>query len=62
MPMYEFECRECGERFERLLTLHESLKTQQCPHCDKKSGERLLSAPSLGRFSSSGDCGPTGFG
>jgi putative FmdB family regulatory protein len=41
MPVYEFECEECGERFEE-LTPSETLSLA-CPACGSKQTRRLLS-------------------
>lgn len=41
MPLYEFECEECGERFEE-LTASEA-PTVACPACGSHEARRLLS-------------------
>lgn len=45
MPIYEFECRSCGHRFEELVGSHVGLETAdvRCPECGKAEVERLLS-------------------
>ena len=40
MPLYEFECADCGERFEALVR-DSTLPT--CPRCQGHKLERLLS-------------------
>jgi putative FmdB family regulatory protein len=40
MPLYEFECGECGAQFERLVRGSESVA---CPACNSVRVERLLS-------------------
>jgi len=40
MPIYEFECRDCGHRFEQLI-IHST--TAECPSCHGRSLERLIS-------------------
>ena len=40
MPLYEFECRGCGSRFEKLVRGSE---TPTCPSCNSSELERLLS-------------------
>jgi putative FmdB family regulatory protein len=40
MPLYEFECRPCGHRFESLVR---DSSTPSCPACGGHSVERLLS-------------------
>ena len=42
MPLFEFECRDCESRFERLVRATESVS---CPQCDSEDLERLLGAP-----------------
>ena len=41
MPMYEFQCKKCGESFEELASTTE---TVPCPHCGSRETERLMSA------------------
>jgi putative FmdB family regulatory protein len=41
MPVYEFECEECGERFEELTT--SDVRSLACPRCGSARSRRLLS-------------------
>ena len=41
MPIYEYECRGCGHRFEFLVL--PSSEEQACPECKSADLERLLS-------------------
>ena len=41
MPIYEYECRRCGHRFEYLLL--SSTPAARCPSCNKKDLEQLIS-------------------
>lgn len=51
MPLYEYECKNCGHRFERIQSFSaESVK--ECPVCHGEV-ERLISAPAV-RFKGSG--------
>jgi putative FmdB family regulatory protein len=43
MPIYEFECEECGVRFEELVAADGSAA---CPSCGAKRVRRLLSTVS----------------
>jgi putative FmdB family regulatory protein len=45
VPIYEFECRSCGHRFEELVGSHVGLEADdvRCPECGKADAERLLS-------------------
>ncbi|MFQ5743617.1 MAG: FmdB family zinc ribbon protein [Acidobacteriota bacterium] len=51
MPIYEYECRRCGHRFE-LLQKFSDRPVRKCPECDGKV-ERLISAPAI-RFKGTG--------
>lgn len=51
MPLYEYECRKCGHRFEKIEKL-DSAQTKKCPECGGKA-ERLLAAPAI-QFKGSG--------
>lgn len=41
MPIYEYECRQCGHRFEYLML--PSSPAAECPSCRKQDLERLIS-------------------
>ena len=51
MPLYEYQCAKCGERFEILQKISDPLYT----HCPKCGGEmrKLLSSPAI-QFKGSG--------
>ncbi len=59
MPIYEYRCRECGERFELRRSINDSDSEIKCPKCQAKHPERLVS---LFASSSSSDnaCIPSG--
>ena len=42
MPLYEYECRDCGHRFDRLATMAEA-DVAACPSCAAPQARRLLS-------------------
>jgi len=44
MPIYEYECRSCGESFELLVL---GADVPACPSCKSSELERLLSLPSV---------------
>ncbi|NTU82018.1 MAG: zinc ribbon domain-containing protein [Chloroflexales bacterium] len=64
MPLYEYHCQECGERFEKLLRMSDDAKAVRCPACAGASVERLLSSfATSGKqsgASSAASCGPVG--
>jgi putative FmdB family regulatory protein len=41
MPIYEFECEECGARFEELMAADAAVV---CPNCSSGRTRRLLSS------------------
>lgn len=51
MPIYEFECAECGERFEELLPM--GTETATCASCGAAGAERKLSSFGLSRMPTS---------
>jgi len=44
MPMYEYECRRCRERFEVLQKIGEGNEGIHCPKCDADKPEKMFSA------------------
>ncbi len=53
MPLYEYECRKCGHRFEKIQKFSDPTP-RTCPHCKTKGKiHRLLSAPAI-QFKGSG--------
>jgi putative FmdB family regulatory protein len=68
MPIYEYRCSVCGEKFEKLVRGSSGQQEIHCPSCSADRVERLVSTfgfssgsgggPSYGSASSSG-CGPS---
>ncbi|MFH1679184.1 MAG: FmdB family zinc ribbon protein [Candidatus Eisenbacteria bacterium] len=52
MPTYEYECRRCGHRFERIQSIKEE-PVKRCPECRGKV-ERVLSGGAGFLFKGSG--------
>ncbi len=48
MPLYEYECRECGARFELLRRMNDADRDVRCPKCQAKNAERLVSGFAAG--------------
>ncbi|HJU38149.1 MAG TPA: zinc ribbon domain-containing protein [Tahibacter sp.] len=44
MPIYEFECADCGNRYDRLQKLSDPDPTD-CPKCGRPSVRRRVTAP-----------------
>jgi putative FmdB family regulatory protein len=51
MPLYEYQCKQCGHRFERIQSFSAE-DVKECPVC-QGSVERLISAPAV-QFKGSG--------
>ena len=47
VPIYEFECEECGERFESLVDA--GTEAAECPNCGAAGAQRRLSSFGLSR-------------
>jgi putative FmdB family regulatory protein len=47
MPLYEFECKTCGTRFEKLI-LGSARPNPPCPSCDARDVDKLYSAFGVG--------------
>ena len=58
MPIYEYECENCGEKFEQRRGIAESDSNVKCPKCGEKKPRRVFSAFASGS-SSAGGCAPT---
>lgn len=63
MPIYEYACKSCGERFEKLIRTMNSSEKIACPKCGSAQTARALSvfavgAEGAGRPSAGGDAPP----
>jgi putative FmdB family regulatory protein len=47
MPIYEYQCLECGRIFEKFQIVRQSVGLPPCPECQRTETRQLLS-----RFSS----------
>jgi putative FmdB family regulatory protein len=52
MPLYEYQCKECGHRFE-LIQSFSAEDPKECPVC-QGAVERLISTPARPHFKGSG--------
>jgi putative FmdB family regulatory protein len=43
MPIYEYECRKCGERFELRRGMSDSDREIKCPKCGIEDPRRIIS-------------------
>jgi len=63
MPIYEYCCQRCEERFEQLVPLRAEHPPVTCPRCGTQEIRKLLSAFSTtesNRSISQTSCAPTG--
>ncbi|MBU0505586.1 zinc ribbon domain-containing protein [bacterium] len=45
MPLFEYQCKDCQNKFEEIVTIS-SQRFVTCPKCKSKNLEKLISAPS----------------
>jgi len=65
MPVYEYQCARCGERFSLLQPMSAPREGNACPRCGARQTRRLISSFSTTQTGSSPSsaCGPgSGFG
>jgi putative FmdB family regulatory protein len=43
MPIYEYKCQKCGEKFEQRVGFFHFNKSTKCPKCDSELTERVFS-------------------
>jgi len=43
MPIYEYECNHCGQKFELLRRINDSDVEIKCPRCGAEYPKRLVS-------------------
>lgn len=66
MPIYEYRCRACGARFEKLVSLSARARDVECPACGQRKARKTVSL--VGRVSGSASaaarseaaCAPSG--
>lgn len=56
MPIYEYECVKCGDKFEYFHWFGESKKALKCPKCGAENPKRVISVPA--KSPSEGLCAP----
>ena len=64
MPIYEYCCKQCGSKFEKLVKLSTKTSEIECPRCGAQRAEKTVSLfGTTGNTSSGGpslgaSCGP----
>ena len=68
MPIYEYRCKQCGAKFDKLVKLSTLLPEIECPKCGAHKAAKAVSKLGMAGNSSSGKsfsaapslCGPIG--
>jgi putative FmdB family regulatory protein len=61
LPLFEYQCQDCGHVFEVFTRHREPKALPECPDCGKKDVERIWS-PFSGRIGEGGGCTGTSLG
>ena len=61
MPLYEYRCQECGEKFEKLVSFSQSEQVE-CANCGSEHTQKLVSGFAMAGGSSSGSSGGSSCG
>jgi putative FmdB family regulatory protein len=67
MPIYEYRCKQCSAKFDKLVKLSTQTAEIECPKCGAHKAEKSVSlfgtsgaSSGSGSFSASSSCGPMG--
>jgi putative FmdB family regulatory protein len=64
MPIYEYQCKACGRRFEEYTSRASAAVDTSCPACQARDVERCISRPAdltvRGGPPAGRACGPVG--
>jgi putative FmdB family regulatory protein len=67
MPLYEYQCINCGKQFEKMVRFSEGVQNQACPACQSQDTRKKISMiASLGKnlngtgLSTGSSCTPRG--
>ena len=70
MPIYEYVCQNCGQKYEKLVRSNSAAPELKCPHCGSSQARKALSlfgthaasgeAAWSAASSSAASCGPVG--
>lgn len=59
MPIYEYICRDCGEKFEKLVIRRDDAAAPACPKCGREVTEQVYSTFAMAGPAAS-SCSPSG--
>ena len=69
MPIYEYVCQNCGQKYEKFVRSNPATVELKCPHCGSSQARKAFSvfgtlgsggAAAQGAVSSAAACGPVG--
>jgi putative FmdB family regulatory protein len=66
MPIYEYQCSDCGNKFEKLMGFSDpNIQSPECPGCQSENTQKRLSTIAAYNSSSAGQasapsCGSSG--
>lgn len=69
MPIYEYQCPQCGQSFQKRVGFSQADERQECPNCGSQHSRRQISliggvsggaSPSGGGSRAAANCGPVG--
>ncbi len=67
MPLYEYQCNDCGEEFEKMVPFSQADQNQTCPSCLSQDTYKKIStiashgtSLSVSSVSSGSSCGSRG--
>jgi len=43
MPIYEYVCQNCGQKYEKLVRSNSAALELKCPHCGSSQAKKALS-------------------
>jgi len=43
MPLYEYQCNDCGEEFEKMLPFSQANQSPECPSCQGQDTRKKIS-------------------
>ncbi|MTI84196.1 MAG: zinc ribbon domain-containing protein [Firmicutes bacterium] len=52
MPVYDYQCKQCGQRFSQMVSM-ENRKNVSCPECKSKEVKQLITGCAI----NTGGCG-----
>jgi putative FmdB family regulatory protein len=67
MPLYEYQCNDCGEEFEKMVPFSQANQSPECPSCQGQDTRKKIStialrgnSLNLTSVSTSSSCGSRG--